>query len=144
MVEVAHPQIRNRGTIGGNLAHADPASEMPAVMQALAASFTLRSVRGARTIAAADFFTGPLATALAPDEMLTEIRIPPLPLRTATAFHCVITAASVRAPAVAGTGLVSGVATQAATTTAAVQARVLITTDLCRMERSLTGPTVLG
>ena len=86
LVEVAHPQIRNRGTIGGNLAHADPASEMPAVMQVLEASFTLRSVRGARTIAAADFFTGPLATALAPGEMLTEIRIPCLPLRTGTAF----------------------------------------------------------
>ena len=82
LVEVAHPQIRNRGTIGGNLAHADPASEMPAVMQVLEAGFTLRSVRGARTISAADFFTGPLTTALAPDEMLTEIRIPPLPLRT--------------------------------------------------------------
>jgi carbon-monoxide dehydrogenase medium subunit len=86
LIEVAHPQIRNRGTIGGNLAHADPASEMPAVMQVLDASFILLSVRGARTLSAADFFTGPLATALALDEMLTEIRIPPLPLRTGTAF----------------------------------------------------------
>jgi aerobic carbon-monoxide dehydrogenase medium subunit len=86
LVEVAHLQIRNRGTIGGNLAHADPASEMPAVMQVLEASFTLRSVRGARTMPAADFFTGPLATALAPDEVVTEIHIPPLPLRTGTAF----------------------------------------------------------
>jgi aerobic carbon-monoxide dehydrogenase medium subunit len=86
LVEVAHPQIGNRGTIGGNLAHADPASEMPAVMQVLEAGFTLRSVRGARTIPAADFFTCPLATALAPDEVVTEIHIPPLPLRTGTAF----------------------------------------------------------
>ncbi|WP_270935968.1 FAD binding domain-containing protein [Falsiroseomonas oryzae] len=84
--EVAHPQIRNRGTLGGNLSHADPASEMPAVMLALQASFLLRSRRGERAVEAARFFLGPLATALAPDEMLAEIRIPPLPARTGTAF----------------------------------------------------------
>jgi carbon-monoxide dehydrogenase medium subunit len=86
LAEVAHPQIRNRGTIGGNLSQADPASEMPAVMQMLAACFTLRSLRGTRTVPAANFFVGPLATAIAPDEMLTEIGIPRLPPRTGTAF----------------------------------------------------------
>ncbi len=84
--EVAHPQIRNRGTLGGNLSHADPASEMPAVMLALDARFRLRSARGAREIAAVDFFIAPLTTALAPDEMLTEIVLPKLPPRTGTAF----------------------------------------------------------
>ena len=84
--EVAHPQIRNRGTIGGNLAHADPASEMPAVMIALDARFVLRSACGAREIAAAEFFVAPLTTALAPDELLAEIVLPPLPPRTGTAF----------------------------------------------------------
>jgi carbon-monoxide dehydrogenase medium subunit len=84
--EVAHPQIRNRGTLGGNLSHADPASEMPAVMLALGARFTLRSVRGAREIDAAAFFLGPLATALAEDEMLAAIDLPALPPRTGTAF----------------------------------------------------------
>lgn len=84
--EVAHPQIRNRGTLGGNLSHADPASEMPAVMLALEARFVLRSARGTREVGAADFFLGPLTTALAPDEMLVEIRLPPLPPRTGTAF----------------------------------------------------------
>lgn len=84
--EVAHPQIRNRGTIGGNLAHADPASEMPAVMLALGARFMLRSARGEREVAASAFFTGPLATALAADEMLSAIVVPPLPARTGTAF----------------------------------------------------------
>lgn len=84
--EVAHPQIRNRGTLGGNLSHADPASEMPAVMLALEARFLLRSLRGAREVPAEAFFLGPLLTALAPDEMLVEIRLPPLPPRTGTAF----------------------------------------------------------
>jgi carbon-monoxide dehydrogenase medium subunit len=84
--EVAHPQIRNRGTLGGNLSHADPASEMPAVMLALGARFVLRSARGAREVAAAAFFLGPLTTALAADEMLSEIHLPPLPPRTGTAW----------------------------------------------------------
>jgi carbon-monoxide dehydrogenase medium subunit len=84
--EVAHPQVRNRGTLGGNLSHADPASEMPAVMLVLEARLRLVSARGEREVAAGAFFTGPLATALAPDEMLAEIRLPALPPRTGTAF----------------------------------------------------------
>ena len=73
---VAHPQIRNRGTLCGNLAHADPASEFPAVMLALGARLRARSVRGERWIAASEFFTGVLATALALDEMLVEAALP--------------------------------------------------------------------
>lgn len=73
---IAHPQIRNRGTIGGNLAHADPASEMPAIVLALAGRLRARSVRGERWIDAADFFVGALSTALEPDEMLTEVELP--------------------------------------------------------------------
>jgi carbon-monoxide dehydrogenase medium subunit len=73
---VAHPAIRARGTLGGSLAHADPAAELPAVLVALDAEIVARSTRGERTIAAADFVTGPFTTALAPDELLTEIRIP--------------------------------------------------------------------
>lgn len=84
--EVAHPQIRNRGTLGGNLSHADPASEMPAVMLALDARFVLRRTTALREVPAAEFFVAPLTTALAPDEMLAEIRIPVLPPRTGTAF----------------------------------------------------------
>jgi CO/xanthine dehydrogenase FAD-binding subunit len=72
---IAHPQIRNRGTIGGNLAHADPASEMPAVVLALAGKLQAQSQRGERWIAASDFFVGALATALEPDEMLTQVEI---------------------------------------------------------------------
>lgn len=86
LAEVAHPQIRTRGTLGGNLAHADPASEMPAVMLALGARFRLASSSGGREVAAADFFIAPLTTVLAEDEMLAEIRIPPLPSRSGTAF----------------------------------------------------------
>jgi carbon-monoxide dehydrogenase medium subunit len=84
--EVAHPQIRNRGTLGGNLSHADPASEMPAVMLALGARFAIRGARGAGELPAADFFLGPLTTALAEDEMLVAIHLPKLPPRTGTAW----------------------------------------------------------
>jgi carbon-monoxide dehydrogenase medium subunit len=73
---VAHPAIRARGTIGGNLAHADPASELPACMLALDAVIEAASPRGERRIAAEEFFTGLFQTALQPDEMLTAIEIP--------------------------------------------------------------------
>jgi aerobic carbon-monoxide dehydrogenase medium subunit len=69
-------QVRNRGTIGGALAHADPASDMPAVMLALTASFNLRSASGQRTVAAADFFHGMFTTALREDEILVDIVLP--------------------------------------------------------------------
>ena len=83
---VAHPQIRNRGTLGGNLAHADPASELPAVMLALDARLHLKSRNSHRWIDARDFFVGALTTALRDDEMLVEVELPPLPPRTGTAF----------------------------------------------------------
>jgi CO/xanthine dehydrogenase FAD-binding subunit len=86
MPHVAHPQIRNRGTLGGSLAHADPAAELPAVMVALGATVTARSVRGARAIPAAEFFTGLFATALEPDELVVEASVPALAPRTGTAF----------------------------------------------------------
>jgi carbon-monoxide dehydrogenase medium subunit len=83
---IGHLPIRHRGTVGGNLAHADPASELPAVMIALEAQLVLASRRGTRTLPADRFFTGALTTALASDELLTEIRIPGLPSQTAGAF----------------------------------------------------------
>ena len=75
---IAHPQIRNRGTVGGSLAHNDPAAELPAVMLALDAEMTAQGPQGQRIIAAGDFFAGTMETALAPDELLTEIRVPAL------------------------------------------------------------------
>jgi carbon-monoxide dehydrogenase medium subunit len=84
--QVAHPQIRNRGTFGGNLAHADPASEFPAVALALGARMRARSALGERWIEAADFFRGVFTTALAADEMLVEVEVPALPARTGTCF----------------------------------------------------------
>ncbi|HML06988.1 MAG TPA: xanthine dehydrogenase family protein subunit M [Xanthobacteraceae bacterium] len=83
---IAHPQIRNRGTIGGNLAHADPASEMPAIVLALAGKLRAQSVRGERRIAAADFFVGALSTALEPDEMLVEVELPVAQPRSGACF----------------------------------------------------------
>ena len=74
---IAHAQIRNRGTIGGSLAHADPAAELPAVMVALGAQFTVRSRAGTRGIAADRFYTGLFTTALQPGEVLVSIEIPP-------------------------------------------------------------------
>ncbi len=77
--EIGHLAIRNRGTIGGSVAHADPAAEWPLVAVALDARLVLRSVAGERTIAARDFFVGPLTTALGPTEMLTEVAFPVAP-----------------------------------------------------------------
>src|SRR2546422_10321300 len=67
---IAHPQIRNRGTVGGSLAHADPAAELPAVMLALEARFRARGPQGERWIPAGEVFTGVLETAPGPDELL--------------------------------------------------------------------------
>lgn len=74
--QVGDPQVRHRGTIGGSIAHGDPASDLPAACLALGASFKAVGPGGERTIEAADFFQGFLETALAPDEVLTEIMIP--------------------------------------------------------------------
>jgi carbon-monoxide dehydrogenase medium subunit len=79
-------QVRNRGTIGGGLAHADPVSDMPAVMLALDASFNLRSRRGKRSVPAREFFKGAFSTALAEDELLTDIVLPALPTGTGSCY----------------------------------------------------------
>ena len=84
---VAHPQIRNRGTIGGSLAHADPAAELPAVMVASGATVHMRGEAGERRMAAADFFTGLFATALEPAELVTAIELPPPAPRSGWAFR---------------------------------------------------------
>jgi carbon-monoxide dehydrogenase medium subunit len=83
---IAHPQIRNRGTIGGNLSHADPASELPAIAVALRARFRVQAARKERWIEASDFFKGALATDLRPDEMLVEIELPLTKPRTGACF----------------------------------------------------------
>lgn len=87
MPHVAHPQIRNRGTLGGTLAHADPAAELPVVMVALNGRFHLQKVGGERWVDADDFFIGLFATDLGIDEMIVEVEVPPLPPRTGTSFH---------------------------------------------------------
>ncbi len=84
---VAHPQIRNRGTIGGSLAHADPAAELPAIMVALDARLKLVSRGNERQVCAKDFFLGIFTTALAPTEILSQITLPPLPPRTGYSFQ---------------------------------------------------------
>ena len=87
VAHVAHPAIRNRGTIGGNLAHADPASELPACMQALGANMVLRGPSGERRVDAADFFMGLYQTALAPDEMLVAVEFPAIQRGERAFFH---------------------------------------------------------
>ena len=76
---VGDPQVRHRGTLGGSIAHGDPASDLPAAVLALDATMVVRGPAGERTIAAQSFFLGFLETALAPDELLTEIRVPKVP-----------------------------------------------------------------
>ena len=84
---IADPLVRNRGTVGGSLAHADPSGDWGAVMLALEADFVARSHAGERVIHAVDFFEGPFTTALRPDEVLTEIRIPLGSGRSGGSYH---------------------------------------------------------
>jgi len=84
--QIGHVQIRNRGTVGGSLAHADPAGELPAVVAALDGELVVRSTRGERRLTPEQFFVSYLTTAIAPDELLVEARVPVAPPRTGTAF----------------------------------------------------------
>jgi carbon-monoxide dehydrogenase medium subunit len=86
MAHVAHPAIRNRGTIGGSLSHADPAAELPMLMLLLDATIEVACADGTRQIAARDFLCGPLTTALTPVEMLVAVELPPPAPRTGSAF----------------------------------------------------------
>jgi len=83
---IAHPQIRNRGTIGGSLVNADPAAELPVLMLALETRLKARSVSGERWVDAQDFFVGMFTTALTSDEILVEIELPVMPPRTGWSF----------------------------------------------------------
>lgn len=87
MPNIAHPPIRNRGTVGGSIAHADPAAELPAVMLALDARFRLRSQQAERWVPARDFFVGMFYTVKEPEELLVEIALPPRPPRSGWAFR---------------------------------------------------------
>jgi carbon-monoxide dehydrogenase medium subunit len=87
MSHVAHPAIRNRGTLGGSLAHADPASELPACMVVLDATIIVRGLRGERRIAAIEFFTGIYETALSPQELIVAIEVPVARMDSAFFFH---------------------------------------------------------
>jgi carbon-monoxide dehydrogenase medium subunit len=83
---VAHQSVRNRGTVGGSVAYADPASELPAAVLAMDGEVVLASSRGERTLDAADFFRGPYTNACSADELLTEVRLPLWPSGTGHAF----------------------------------------------------------
>src|ERR1700691_4107405 len=85
--QVAHYQIRNRGTVGGSIAHADPAAEMPGIVLTCDAKIAVTGKAGARVIDAANFFQGPLMTALKPDEIITEIRLPAWPAKRRFGFQ---------------------------------------------------------
>jgi carbon-monoxide dehydrogenase medium subunit len=87
IAQVAHPAIRNRGTLGGSLAHADPASELPACMVALNATVIIRGQAGERRIAAQDFFTGIYETALSPEELLVAVELPVVRKNASHFFH---------------------------------------------------------
>jgi carbon-monoxide dehydrogenase medium subunit len=86
MPHIATLQVRNRGTFGGSLAHADPSAELPAVSVALEGDFLLRSQQGERWVPANDFFVGLFTSVLEPDELLVETKFPPLPERTGYAL----------------------------------------------------------
>jgi CO/xanthine dehydrogenase FAD-binding subunit len=87
MHHVAHLAIRNRGTIGGSLSHADPAAELPMMSLLLDATFEIASSKGRRTIPAGKFFVGALTSALEEDDMLVEVQVPKLPIGTGWSFQ---------------------------------------------------------
>ena len=87
IAHVAHYQIRNRGTVGGSIAHADPAAEMPGIAMTCDAEIAVVGTSGAHVIQAADFFQGPLMTALTADEIITEVRLPAWPARRRWGFQ---------------------------------------------------------
>jgi carbon-monoxide dehydrogenase medium subunit len=87
VAEVAHYQIRNRGTVGGSLAHADPAAEMPGIAVTCEAEISVLGKSGARVIKAAGFFHGPLMTALTSDEIIVHVRLPAWPTRRRWGFQ---------------------------------------------------------
>ena len=87
VAHVAHYQIRNRGTVGGSLAHADPAAELPGVAVTCEGEITLSGPAGSRTVRAGDFFTGPLSTLRQPDEIITELHLPKWPSGRRWAFR---------------------------------------------------------
>ena len=84
---VAHYQVRNRGTIGGSLAHADPAAELPGIAVTCEAEVTAIGAAGRRVIGAGDFFLGPLTTALKPEEIIVELHLPPWPAQRRWGFE---------------------------------------------------------
>jgi aerobic carbon-monoxide dehydrogenase medium subunit len=85
--QIADPQVRNRGTIGGDIAHGDPGNDHPAIAIALDASFTLEGAKGKRSVAADGFFHGTYLTDMAEDEILTEIRVPAFAPKTGFAYE---------------------------------------------------------
>ena len=87
IAHVAHYQIRNRGTVGGSLAHADPAAELPGIAVTCDAEITLAGAAGTRTLPAGEFFTGALSTARRPDEIITELHLPSWPRDRRWAFR---------------------------------------------------------
>ena len=87
IAHVAHYQIRNRGTVGGSLAHADPVAELPGVAVTCEGEITLRGPTGSRTVCASEFFTGPLSTLRQPDEIITELHLPKWPTARRWAFQ---------------------------------------------------------
>jgi aerobic carbon-monoxide dehydrogenase medium subunit len=114
--QVGDPQVRHRGTLGGSLAHADPAGDLPAVVLAYEATVIARGPRGERAIPAAELFTGFLESALAPDEVLCEVRVPKLGPAVGWSFQkftrraidwATVGVAALRGPGVARVGLIS-------------------------------------
>src|ERR1700760_446940 len=87
IAHVAHYQVRNRGTVGGSLAHADPAAELPGVAVTCEGEIALFGPAGSRTVRAGDFFTGPLSTLRRPDEIITELHLPTWPSARRWAFR---------------------------------------------------------
>jgi len=136
---IADQQVRNRGTIGGSIAHSDPASDMPGVVMALRGEIVAQGPNGKRTIKADDFFVGMFTTALEPDEILLEIRFPVPAARTGSAYEKLANKASHYA--VAGAAAVVTLDSDGTCTSAgvAITGSALQTTRASTVEAALVG-----
>jgi carbon-monoxide dehydrogenase medium subunit len=139
-------QVRNAGTIGGGLVHADPAADMPPVMLVLDATFVLQAKGGKRTVPARKFFKGPFTTAVKPTELLTEIRLPAPPKGAGTAYASFEQAASgyALAGAAALVAVANGTITRAALAFTGVAETPFLAPQAARLVGTSGAPAVIA
>lgn len=142
VTRLANPQVRNQGTVGGNLCYADPATDPPGCLIALDARVVAQSVRGSREIALGEFYTDYYTTALAPDEIVTQIRVPPMAANTVAHYTRFLRTAAEHRPLVNVALVARRDGERCAQARLVIGASVVIPTRALRGETLLAGQTV--